>query len=133
MEKFAGYNLGADCLLVLVNLILWFDLFPLGYITVFGNITLYSIFIETNSFAISMSERMSPSLAILARSGLYEMIGFLLVAAATYNQSHFALVKDYHSITSVPQLSWEQWMGLGFGVAIILLAAWREAIMIMAT
>ena len=80
-----------------------------------------------------MPERMAPSLAILARSGPYEMIGFLLVAAATYNQSRFSLAKDSHRITSVPRLSWEQWMGLGFGIAIILLAAWREAIMIMAT
>jgi len=83
--KIAGYNLGAVCLLVLVNLILWW----------------------TNSFAISMSERMAPLLAILARSGPYEMIGFLLVAAATYNQSRFALAKDSHRITSVPRLSLE--------------------------
>ena len=130
--KIAGYNLGAVCLLVLVNLILWFDLFPLGYVTVFGNLTLYSIFIGTNSFAISMPERMAPSFAIFARSGPYEMIGFLLVAAATYNQSRFALAKNSYRITSVPRLSLEQWIGLGFGIAIILLAAWREAIMIMA-
>jgi len=54
-----------------------------------------------------MSERMAPLLAILARSGPYEMIGFLLVAAATYNQSRFALAKDSHRITSVPRLSLE--------------------------
>jgi len=131
--KIAGYNLGAVCLLVLVNLILWFDLFPLGYVTVFGNLTLYSIYMGTNSFMISMPERMAPSFAIFARSGSYEMIGFLLVAAATYNQSRFALAKNSYRITSVPRLSLEQWMGLGFGIAIILLAAWREAIMIMAS
>ncbi len=131
--KIVGYNLGAVCLLVLVNLILWFDLFPLGYVTVFGNTILYSIYIGTNSFAISMPERMAPSFAIFARSGPYEMIGFLLVAAATYNQSRFALAKESYRITSVPRLSLEQWIGLGFGIAIILLAAWREAIMIMAS
>ena len=85
--KIVGYNLRAVCLLVLVNLILWFDLFPLGYVTVFGNLTLYSIFIGTNSFAISIPERMAPSFAIFARFGPYEMIGFLLVAAATFTNS----------------------------------------------
>ena len=80
-----------------------------------------------------MPECMAPSFAIFARSEPYEMIGFLLVAAATYNQSRYALAKNSHRITSVPRLSLEQWIGFGFGVAIIFLATWREAIMIMAT
>jgi len=34
-----------------------------------------------------MPKRMAPSFAIFARSGPYEMIGFLLVAAATFTNS----------------------------------------------
>lgn len=130
--KIAGYNLGVIILMVMLNLILWLDLFPLGYMMVFGNVALYGLFIGTNSFTIPMPERMAPSFVIFTRSGPYEMLGFILVAAATYNQSRFALTNESHRITSVPKISFEQWLGFGFGVLFILLAAWHEASMIMA-
>ena len=132
------WNLGALLVIVLVNFIRYLDRFPLGYITPLGMITQYAVFLGTNSFSIPMAEPMAPTLAVLLRGGPYEMIAFILVAVATYNQSRFALTEDMHSmkdihrISPVPRLSLEQWAGIGLAIALILLAGWREATMIMA-
>ncbi|RCV62914.1 hypothetical protein C5S53_16865 [Methanophagales archaeon] len=103
------YNLGALFLIVLVNLILYLDRIPLGYITPLGLITLYAVFLGTNSFSIPMAERMAPTLAVLGRGGPYEMTAYILVAVATYNQSRFALTNNSYRISPVPRLSLEQW------------------------
>jgi len=132
------FNLGILFLVFIVNLIRYLDRFPLGYITPLGMITLYAVFLGTNSFSIPMAEPMAPTLAVLLRGGPYEMTAFILMAVATYNQSRIALTKDMHSmkdihrISPVPRLSLEQWAGIGLAIALILLAGWREATMIMA-
>jgi len=132
------WNLGGLFLIILVNLIRYLDKFPLGYITPLGLIALYAVFLGTNSFSIPMAERMAPTLAVFSRGGPYEMIAFILIAVATYNQSRFALTQDMHSlkdiprISPVPRMSLEQWGGIGLAIALILLAGWREAAMIMA-
>ncbi len=136
--KIVLYNLGALLVIVLLNLIRYLDRFPLGYVTPLGLIALYAVFLGTNSFSMPMAEPMAPSLAIIGRGGPYEMIAYMLVAVATYNQSRFALTEDMHSlkdihrIDPVPRLSLEQWAGIGLAIALILLAGWREAAMIMA-
>ncbi len=133
------YNLGALLLVVMVNFIRYLDRFPLGYVTPLGLITMYAIFLGTNSFSIPMAEPMAPTLAVLGRGGPYEMTAFILVAVATYNQSRIALtkeeihsLKDIHRISPVPRMSLEQWIGIGLAIAMIILAGWREAGMIMA-
>jgi len=79
-----------------------------------------------------MPEPMAPSLAIFGRGGPYEMIAYMLVAVATYNQSRIALTEEILRISPVPRMSLEQWAGIGLAIAMILLAGWREAAMIMA-
>ncbi len=126
------YNLGALFLVVLVNLIRYLDRFPLGYVTPLGLIAMYAVFLGTNSFSIPMAERMEPTLAVLGRGGPYEMMAFILVAVATYNQSRFALTNNPYRISPVPRMSLEQWVGVGLAIALIFLAGWRESAMIMA-
>ena len=126
------WNLGALFLVVLVNLIRYLDRFPLGYVTPLGLIALYATCLGTNSFSIPMAERMAPTLAVLLRGGPYEMTAFILVAVATYNQSRFALTNNSYRISPVPRMSLEQWIGIGLAIALILLAGWREATMIVA-
>ena len=126
------WNLGALFLIILVNFIRYLDRIPLGYITPLGLITMYAVFLGTNSFSIPMVERMAPTLAVLGRGGPYEMTAFIFVAVATYNQSRFALTNNSHRISPVPRLSLEQWIGIGLAIALIILAGWREAGMIMA-
>jgi len=133
------YNLGVLLLIVLVNFIRYLDRFPLGYITPLGMIALYAVFLGTNSFSMPMVEPMAPTLVVLGRGGPYEMTAYILVAVATYNQSRIALtkeeihsLKDIHHISPVPRMSLEQWVGVGLAIALIILAGWREAAMIMA-
>ena len=132
------WNLGGLLLIVLINFIRYLDRFPLGYIPPLGQIALYAIFLGTNSFSIPMAEPMAPTSAVLGRGGPYEMAAFILVTVATYNQSRIALteemhsLKDLHRIDPVPRMSLEQWAGVGLAIAMILLAGWREATMIMA-
>ena len=132
------WNLGGLLLVFIVNLIRYLDRFPLGYVTPLGLIAMYAVFLGTNSFSIPMAERIAPTLAVLGRGGPYEMTAFILVAVATYNQSRIALTKEMHSlkdlhrISPVPRMSLEQWVGVGLAIALIILAGWREAAMIMA-
>jgi len=81
---------------------------------------------------------MAPTLSVLGRGGPYEMTAYILVAVATYNQSRIALTKeeihsleDIHRISPVPRLSLEQWIGIVLAIALILLAGWCEATMIV--
>jgi hypothetical protein len=130
--KIVLYNLVALFVIVLINFIRYRDRFPLGYITPLGLIALYAVFLGTNSFSMPMPEPMAPSLAIFGRGGPYEMIAYMLVAVATYNQSRIALTEEILRISPVPRMSLEQWAGVGLAIAMILLAGWREAAMIMA-
>ena len=130
--KIVLYNLVALFVIVLINFIRFRDRFPLGYITPLGLITMYAVFLGTNSFSMPMPEPMAPSLAIFGRGGPYEMIAYMLVAVATYNQSRIALTEEILRISPVPRMSLEQWAGVGLAIAMILLAGWREAAMIMA-
>ena len=83
-------------------------------------------------------ELIAPRVAVFGRGGPYELMAFILMAVATYNQSRFALtdemhsLKDLHHIGPVPRLSLEQWAGIGLAITLILFAGWREAAMIMA-
>ena len=125
------WNLLVLLLIALINLIRYLDRIPLGCITPLGLIALYAVFLGTNSFSIPMAEPMSPTLAVLGRGGPYEMTAYILVAVATYNQSRFALTNNSYRISPVPRLSLEQWVRIGLAVALILLAGWHEAAMIM--
>ncbi|KAF5425786.1 hypothetical protein C5S42_09710 [Candidatus Methanomarinus sp.] len=102
------------------------------YITPLGLITLYAVFLGTNSFSIPMAEPMALTLAVLGRGGPYEMTAYILVAVATYNQSRFALTNNSYRISPVPRMSLEQWVGIGLAITLILLAGWHEAAMIAA-
>ena len=129
--KIVLYNLVALFVIVLINFIRFRDRFPLGYITPLGLITMYAVFLGTNSFSIPMAEPIAPTLAVLGRGGPYEMTAFILVAVATYNQSRIALTEEILRISPVPRLSLEQYAGIGLAIALILFAGWREAAMIM--
>ena len=61
----------------------------LGYVTALYNIAGYGLFIGTNSFAIPMPDRIAPSLAIFERSGPYEMLALIVLAAASFGWSFF--------------------------------------------
>jgi len=136
--RIVALNLMAGSLIVLSNRIYQYKGFPLGYIIPLAWLTIYATCLGTNSFSIPLPERMAPSLAVLRRSGLYEMAAFTLVAAATYSINLYEVTRfvppTYEPVTPKPKfsLTLEQWIGLGLAIAVLLAANAREAYMIMA-
>ncbi len=123
-------------LIVAGNVLLRINGYPLGYLPPLFNVVMYGLIIGTNSYTIPMPTRMAPSLAVLGRAGPYEFAGYLLVAAATSTLSCWEIRRFMRSnperVAERPALSRGQWLAVGAGIAVILLAAWREAAMIVA-
>lgn len=136
--RIAALNLMAGSLIVLSNRIYRYKGYPLGYLIPLAWLTVYAAFLGSNSFSIPMPERMAPSLAVLGRTGLYEMAAFTLVAVATYSINLYKVTRfippTYETVTPKPKfsLTCEQWVGLGLAIVVLLAANAREAYMIMA-
>jgi hypothetical protein len=78
-----AYNLLLPGLLVVLLSRMQVGRFSLGYNVPFLNAVLYGLWLGSNSFAVPMPERLAPTLALFVqRSGPYEMLAFLLAAAA---------------------------------------------------
>jgi len=136
--KIVALNLMAGSLIVVANRIYRYRGYPLGYIIPLAWLTLYAVCLGTNSFSIPLAERMAPSLAVLGRSGLYEMAAFALLAVSTYSINLYEVTRlvppAYTPVTPKPKfsLTLEQWVGLGLAIAVLLAATAREAYMITA-
>jgi len=130
-------NLMAGALIVLANRIYRFRGFPLGYIIPLAWLTIYAVFLGTNSFSIPLPERMAPSLAVFGRTGLFEMAAFTLLAVATYSINLYEVTRfippTYEPVTPKPKfsLTLDQWVGLGLAIVVLLTANAREAYMIV--
>ena len=120
------------------NLLLRINGYPLGYAHPLLTSVWYGLILGSNSFAVPMPARMAPSLAVLQRAGPYEFAGYCLIAVATYGlarfeMKHFLEGRVERVTPSVPlSLTPTQWLGLASGIALIVLAGWREAAMIAA-
>lgn len=106
----------------------------MGYATPLAWAIIYAISLGTNSFAFPLPEgKMLPSLAVLGRSGPYEIGAFILAAVATYSLPKYELKGRWlrERIESIapadrPALTKEQWLGLGVAVIVLLAAnAWE--------
>lgn len=138
--KIMALNVVVGAVIVAGNRILRYKRFPLGYLPPLVWYTLYGVFLGTNSFSLPMADRMAPSLAVLGRSGPYEMAAYMLVAVATYSLPLYEVrslrnlfARKSEPVIPRPKLSLtvEQWVGLGLGIAILIAAGAREAHMIM--
>ena len=81
-----------------------------------------------------MTERIAPSLAVLSRSGLYEMAAYTLIAVSTFNISRFeikALFKtNPEKIYKPIAMNRQQYTGLIIAILILLLSNTIEALMV---
>jgi hypothetical protein len=94
-------------------------------------IVLYALILGTNSFSMPLPEPMPPSPAVLQRAGPYEMIAYLFAAAASYPLSKISLPgREVEDETTVD--GWTVALALLASAAVIMLAAWREASMLLA-
>jgi hypothetical protein len=107
----------------------------LGYLTVLFNITGYGLFIGTNSFFIPMPFRMAPSLAILERSGPYEMLGLIVLAVASFGWSFFEIKQLFRTnperVIPRSKIKTVEIAAFLLGIGILAAANWKEASMVM--
>lgn len=131
-------NLFSASMIVLSNRIYRYKGIPLGYTIPLVMMTMYAVCLGTNSFSMPLPERMAPSLAVLGRTGLYEIAAFTLASVATYSINLYEVTQfipaTYTHVTPKPKfsLALEQRIGLGLSIAILLAANAREAYMILA-
>jgi len=135
-----GRSLGAEWRFMVIRNLPWVLGIPLvnlllGYpyaclVPVYWTV-LYAVILGTNSFAVPMPERMAPSLDVLGRAGPYEITAYLFVAAATSTLSQVPL--PWRGREEGAEVRWgEVAAGILLAAVVILLAAWREAAMVLA-
>ena len=118
------------------NLILRVKFFSFGYLIPLAWMMIYGVLLGTNSFSIPMEQAMAPSLAVFGRSGLYEMMSFVLLAAAT-NSISLNYSESFRSKSRpVPRnerwpMKKEQWVWVAIAILLLAGAAIREAYMIV--
>lgn len=127
-------NLIMGALIIAFNLSFRVNGVPLGYLIPPIWFLLFGLILGSNSFTISMTERIAPSLAVLHRSGLYELAAYTLVAVATHNISRFeikALFKtNPEKITKPITLKRSQYFGLSIALLILFVSNVREVYML---
>jgi hypothetical protein len=138
--RITAINLTVGVLFVVAPNLLRSHGYPLGYATPLAWAILYAIYLGTNSFTLPLPEgRMPPSLAVLGRSGPYEIGAYILAAVATYSLPRFELKGRFfreriESVSSSDRsaLTKEQWAGIAVAVIILLAANAWEAHQIVA-
>lgn len=124
--KIAAYNLFVMGMIIAANWTLRVRCYPLGYLIPFYLVIVYAVTLGTNSFAIPLDGRMAPTFDVLARSGVYEIIAYMLMAASTYAITAYRVKRfippDSEQIEPQPNLFRDiHWAG--FTTAILLLLA----------
>ena len=108
--------------------------FSLGYFYPLIQISLYGIFLGTDSFTISKGIRIFPSLGLFAGAGFYEFTAYVLFAASTakftlWNQTgwlsgNLEKIKTRHDL----RLKKSEVLTLILAIVLLLVAAMIEAI-----
>jgi len=128
-------NLLPALLILVSSLLIRVNRVALGYVTALYNIAGYGLFIGTNSFAIPMPFRLAPSLAILERSGPYEMLALTMLAAASFSWSFFEIKQLFRTnperVIPRPKITGVEIAAFLLGIVILAAANWREASMVM--
>ncbi len=139
--RIAAINLTVGTLFVVGLNFLRSHGYPMGYAIPLAWAILYAISLGTNSFTIPLPEgKMPPSLAVLGRSGLYEIGAYVLAAVATYSLPRYEIKgrwpreRRIESISPADRraLTKSEWVGLGIAVIILLIANAWEAYQIVA-
>jgi hypothetical protein len=127
-------NLIMGSVIILFNLSFRVNNIPLGYLIPPIWFLLYGLILGSNSFTFAMAERIAPSLAVLSRSGLYELAAYTLITVSTYNISRFeikALFKTNPEKVNGPIVfQRQQYLGLAVAILILLFSNIREALML---
>jgi hypothetical protein len=113
-------------LVVLPNRLLLMHGYPLDYLPPLLWCVFYGVTRDINSFTIPLPVRMAPSVAVLGRSGLYEIAAYRLAATSTHAIAR-ARSRGLFSFTAEPiEPKPNLWASIdwpGLAVALVLLAA----------
>jgi hypothetical protein len=133
------FNLVVGCGLTVALNLLSAKSIPLGYFYPLIQISLYGVFLGTDSFAISHGSRLFPSITLVNGAGFYEFTAYVLVATATarlvlWNQTGWLggsliKIKERKEL----KLSRSELFTVTLGVLLLLVAAAIEANGIMGT
>jgi len=133
------FNLVVGCGLTVALNLLSAKSIPLGYFYPLIQVSIFGIFLGTDSFAISHGSRLFPSITIISGAGFYELTAYTLVAAATarltlWNQTGW-LGGSLERIKTRKELKLErsEVFTATLGVLLLLVAAAIEAISIIGT
>ncbi|MFC1852392.1 hypothetical protein ACFL27_19515 [candidate division CSSED10-310 bacterium] len=127
------HNALGICIIIFFNLLLQVNEYPAGYLFPIFWAVYFGLLIGTNSFVLPMAERMAPSLAVFTRAGPYEITGYILIATASTSLSRIRMKRLFFSwpkfIIHPKSLTQDEWFGIGAGIILTLLSAWREVMM----
>ena len=125
-----GLNLVlAMFILVLANLIITKRGYPFGYVCVVLLSVVLAVVVGTNSFTIPMPVRMPPSLGAFGSSGVYEIMSYVLVVAATSSIGRWRIKRWWAVRGSTERVTASKdgltliQRNVGVALAIVLLAA----------
>lgn len=127
------------CLLVVVTPNLIRGGVPLGYYTASVQAIMYAITLGTNSFTLPLPDGpLAPTLAVLTRSGPYEIIAYLLAATATLSIARWTLRGRWPRQTlerwgpiAGQRMGQAEWVGLALAGILLLAANAWEALQII--
>jgi hypothetical protein len=131
-----GLNSIGWIIILVGNFILKVKNFNFGYLIPIAWMIMYGVVLGTNSFSISVGEKMAPSLSVFGRSGVYEMMAGCLFAVSTdFISSNYS--KNFRTkSTPIPKnkrekIKKQHVIGVIVSFIILAMAALREAYMIM--
>jgi hypothetical protein len=128
-------NLMMAGLIVGFNLAIRINRIPLGYLIPPIWFLLYGLILGSDSFSIAIGERMGPSLAVLQRSGLYELAAYTLITVSTFNISRFEIQALFQTnperVAETTRFRPVQAVGLLIALLILLASNFREALMLI--
>lgn len=128
-------NLLMGSVIILFNLSFRINNIPLGYLIPPIWFLLYGLILGSNSFTFAMDGKMAPSLAVLGRSGLYELAAYTLIAVSTYNISRFEIkslfVTNPEKINKPIVFGPQQVAGLGIALMVLIFSNIKEVFMLL--
>ena len=133
--RLLAINLGALFLSIIApNLFRTEKDYTLGFTSTTLIAVVFGITLGTDSFSLPMGGKMLPTLAILGSSGLYEIIAYVLAAAATVSISRYRLVgsglKQKVEVIVPPKtesVTWERLIGVMLAITLLVVACGWEA------
>ncbi|MFO7888193.1 MAG: hypothetical protein R6U59_07735 [Eubacteriales bacterium] len=131
-----GLNSVGWIIILIGNYILKVKNFSFGYLIPLAWMIMYGIVLGTNSFSISIGEKMAPNLSVLGRSGIYEiMAGCLFAVSTDFITTNYSKNLKTSSIP-IPEnkkekIKKENVVGIIISFIILSVAALREAYMII--